>query len=78
VSGTQLFLFFQVSLKLTETDFCSTNLFKPCNNFQLRPSLGSAFQPLHHPLAEMATVGVAQSITIAAEETEQDIENIPP
>ncbi|XP_055530688.1 protein FAM117B-like [Wyeomyia smithii] len=45
----------KVSLKLTEAD-TSTNTthFKPCVAFQLRPSLGSAFQPLQ-PILTLKT-----------------------
>lgn len=45
----------KVNLKLTEAD-TSTNTthFKPCVAFQLRPSLGSAFQPLQ-PIATLKT-----------------------
>lgn len=45
----------QVNLKLTEAD-TSTNTthFKPCVAFQLRPSLGSAFQPLQ-PIPTLKT-----------------------
>lgn len=38
--------FFKVSLKLTEADQSSGTVFKPCVGFLLKPSLGSAFQPL--------------------------------
>lgn len=45
----------KVNLKLTEAD-TSTNTthFKPCVAFQLRPSLGSAFQPLQ-PIPTLKT-----------------------
>lgn len=36
----------KVCLKLTEADQSTATVFKPCVGFLLKPSLGSAFQPL--------------------------------
>ena len=57
----------KINLKLTEAD-TSTNTthFKPCVAFQLRPSLGSAFQPLQ-PILMLKTTPEDDG---ASEETE--------
>lgn len=39
-------IFFKVCLKPSDADPTSTKMFKPCVGFLLRPSLGSAFQPI--------------------------------
>lgn len=60
-----------MNLKLTEAD-TSTNTthFKPCVAFQLRPSLGSAFQPLQ-PIPLLKTTPEDEAITEGESESQE-------
>lgn len=62
--------FLQVNLKLTEADQGTTTHFKPCVGFQLRPSLGSAFQPLQ-PISSAALASELDPETTSDDANEQ-------